>query len=296
MEEKSVEYAKSDWVTNWETLYSAMRTQPIHTDKGLRLGRNLSEANPHPAPDSNVLNLLQISKTDLSRFVDNWAPVHLERTNGDFATSEEPRDESELKKCKLLDADGDLIKRNRYVSNIHISYLNPRAGEGPIQYLRALPEGGCDVSFGRRVWRGRCLALACAAVSFIYRVWRGRCLALSLAVVAFIHGVWCGRCLALARAVVSFIRRVWCGRRLASARAVVSFIHRVWCWLRFVFGVGFLRPSCAVVSFVRRVWFWSFALVLAVLRVRWFRFARRLVLVDTGQKLENSRYKLAVFK
>ena len=53
--------------------------------------------------------------------------------------------------------------------------------------------------------------------------------------------------------------------------------------------VGFLRPSCAVVLFVRRVWFWSFALVLAVLRVRWFRFARRLVLVDPGQKL-------AVFK
>ena len=83
--------------------------------------------------------------------------------------------------------------------------------------------------------------------------------------------------------------------RLArTERAAVSIIHLVWCWSRFVFGVGFLRPSCAAVSFVRRVWFWSFALVLVVLRLRWFRFARRLVLVDTGRKLGNSRNKLAI--
>ena len=85
---------------------------------------------------------------------------------------------------------------------------------------------------------------------------------------------------------------------------------RVWRWrvrwfrlsALFAFGRGsclrwFLCPSRAVVSFVRRFWcwFWPFALVLAVLCVRWFRFARRLVLVDPGQKLGNSRRKIAVF-
>ena len=62
-------------------------------------------------------------------------------------------------------------------------------------------------------------------------------------------------------------------------------------------GGGFVCPCC---WFSFWCWFWSSDFGLGFGRVRWFRFifafVWRLVLVDEGQKLENSRCKLAVFK
>ena len=64
----------------------------------------------------------KLIKNDMAGISENWWPHLLRRSADDVVPNIDTNDEQDTKNCKLRDYGENMVKRGRYVANIHISY------------------------------------------------------------------------------------------------------------------------------------------------------------------------------